>query len=204
MALNFKGLQDEVLNHGFDVTYRPRVKVWLNEAQHLVARRVILPEMVTASVVTTTVGNASVPLPSDAVRVQGVVAVDVNRRLDSVTLAQMDGYETARSGRPLLFAVDEASDSLLLYPKPDGEYQLKIRYLGVPTDMESDTDFPTTPAAYQGVLVTYALSRAYRSEDDFEMANQYTSAFDEDLARLATDVQYRDMASRKVPGMWDY
>jgi hypothetical protein len=204
MPLNLKALQDEVLNHGFDGTYRSRITVWLNEAQHRIARSSILPELTEATTVTTTVGVNSVPLPSGLVRVRAVVNVTNGRNLESTSLLHMDGYDTSRSGSPLAFTIDEATSSLLLYPVPDSAYDLKIRYLGVPTEMVDDTDVPSTPSAYQDLLVTYALGKAYRSEDDFEASLFYQNQFASDLAKMQTDEQYRDTTPRKVPGTWDY
>ena len=203
MALNFKGLQDEVLNHGFDETYRARVQVWLNEAQQRFAREVRIPDLLEAVTLQTTALSPLIGLPSDFLRLWNLVNTDVPSELDGSVLKTLDTAPT-KIGRPIVFAIDEANSSIKLYPTPDQVYNHQLRYWRTPTEMTQTTDSPSTPAAYQDLLVTYALIKAYRAEDDFEASNFYANQFQTDLSRAATDLQFRDLTPRQVPGLWDY
>jgi hypothetical protein len=211
MALSFKELQDEVLNHGFDETYRPRVKVWLNEALHKVGRSVLVPDFEKATTLVTTAQSPLVQLPADFIRVHSINNLDTLKRLDPSTAVLIDAYPI-RIGDPLLFALDEGFDettsgstvAIRLYPTPDKVYNLRVRYVSRPVDMVEDDSYPSLPADHQDLLVTYALGRAFRAEDDFEAATFYATQFAGDLQRAATDMQYRDMTTKQVPGVWEY
>lgn len=210
MPLTFKELQDEVLNHGFDETYRPRVKNWLNEALHKVARSVIVPDFEKASTLTTTAQSPLVQLPADFIRVHSINNLDTLKRLDPSTAVLIDAYPV-RYGDPLLFALDEGFDgasgstvAIRLYPTPDKVYNLRVRYVSRPVDLSANDDVPTLPGDHQDLLITYALGRAFRAEDDFEAATFYATQFAGDLQRAATDMQYRDMTTKQVPGVWEY
>jgi hypothetical protein len=150
---------------------------------------------------TTTQGSSLLQLPTDLVRVIGVFDSANNRTLASNPFVEVQQYST-KTGNPLVFAVDESTSSLLLYPTPESAVTLTIRYFARPTEMSAEDSRPSTPAAYQDVLVSFALSRAFRAEDDFEASTFYKSQYMEDMARAATDLQYRDMSIRQVPGTW--
>lgn len=199
MPLTFKQLQDEVLNHGFDETYRPRVKVWLNEACERVARSAQIPDL-TKEVTLTVTGN-TVSLPSNLLRLLSVYDPAANRNLLSEPYKDIREYSVV-NGNAVVYAVDNANGTLLLYPAPVDGSSLIVRYLASPSELSGDSDIPQTPGDYQDLLVTYALSRAFRAEDDFEASTVYRQQYTEDLAKLQNDVQYREIASRQVPGTW--
>jgi len=203
MALTFKQLQDEVLNHGFDETYRSRVKIWLNEALHKVGRAVVVPDFEAATTLVTVSGTATITFPSDFIRAHSIVNIDSLQRLDTTNAVTIDSYPT-RTGAPILFAIDEGFDAFRLYPTPDKAYNLRLRYVSRPVDLSADSDVSMLPSDHTDLLITYALGKAFRAEDDFEAATFYMTQFASDLSRAATDMQYRDMSSRQVPGVWEY
>ena len=201
MALNFKALQDEVLNHGFDEAYRSRVKIWLNEAIQKIGRSIMMPSLTETFTVSQTSGTSTVAMPTNLVRIINVFDPTNTRQLVPTPFVDMQSY-TERSGDPLSYAIDEASGSLLLYPTPTSQNSLVIRYYAAPDELSADSDAPAIPSAYQDLILTYALSRAFRAEDDYEAAAKFHQDFLEDLARAQTDLQYRDTHSRQVPGTW--
>jgi hypothetical protein len=198
-------LQNEVLAHGFASTaYRTRVKAWLNEAQARIARRMQLREVFTSTTVTTEVGTVSYALPAAFIRANGLVDPDYPLELRYVPdpddlLVRNEGG--AVTGRPDSYSLNQ--NGLLLSPTPDAAYSLTFSYYSRPTDMVADDDVSVLPADYHDVMVSYALSRAYRSEDDPQMSQFFYQEFMRDFAQLATDKQFevRD-APRQVPGMW--
>jgi hypothetical protein len=199
-------LQDEVLAHGFDAgTYRARVKTWLNEAQSLIARRLQIRDLLTSTTVSTTSGTSVYALPSVFVRANGLVDEDYPRRLgfvedpDGLLETNENGLNT---GRPEEYSL--TASGLLLSPVPDGAYDLTLEYWSRPTDMSADADESALPSDWHFVMVSYALSRAYRSEDDPQMSSFFWNEFLRDMGYMASDLQFqaRD-APRQVPGTWE-
>lgn len=201
----FLELQNEVLAHGFDSnTYRARVKNWLNEAQARIARKMQLREQFTSTTITTASGTSTYSIPTDFVRMNGVV--DQSYPLELRYVEDPDDLlvrneNSANTGRPTEYSLTE--DGLLLSPEPDAVYSLTMNYYSRPTDMDDDGDISTLPADYHDVMVSYALSRAYRSEDDMQMSQFMYQEYLRDLSQLSADKQFevRD-APRQVPGTW--
>jgi hypothetical protein len=81
--------------------------------------------------------------------------------------------------RPLFYA--EWGETIKLYPKPDTVYPLIIRGYRKPTygwvtdpDLEPDLDY-----RFHDAIAYYAVSQAYRRQEDNEMAGVYKQSFDE-------------------------
>lgn len=202
MAYTFLQLQDEVLAYGFGASaYRARVQRWLNEGQHAAVRRVPTRDYLTSAITPTAPGTSSYILPADFARLESVVRSADQTPLHPVGIDWMDTLSAA-GGTPQLYALDD--QGLNLYPTPDGVYALKLRYWKDPVDMTSDTDAPTVPAAHQDILVSYAVSRAFRAEDDQERAASFMADFERGLAELAAD-RRGEIAdgNRQVAGMWN-
>lgn len=200
----FVQLYTEVLDHGFDATsYTSRVKTWLNEAQAIIARRLQIRELEVQSTVTTTAGTATISLPSGFIRMNGIVDESYPRKLHfsenpDDLLARNEGGDY--TDRPDSYSLTE--NGILLSPTPDTAYDLTIDYWSRPTDLSADADVSALPADYHFVMLSYALSRAYRSEDDAAMSQFFMQEFQRDLALMATDVQFQAREPRQVPGMW--
>lgn len=194
-------LQDEVLNYGFGSTaYRARAKRWLNEAQHAVARRVFIRDLLTSTTVTTVSGTSVYSLPTDFARLESLVYTANASPLHPVSFQWLDTY-TSASGTPSLYALDDLG--INLYPTPDAVYSLKLRYQKDPADMSADADIPTLPAAHHDILTSYAVSRAFRAEDDQERAASFMGDFERGLVELAAD-RRGELADgpKQVPSMW--
>lgn len=201
MPLSFNDLQNEVLNHGFDESYRPRVRVWLNEAQQRVARAVHMPELLNSSTVTTTAGVNAVSIPAGLIRVVNIYDSTNKLQLEAESFLEVQSYGDS-SGISSVYAIDEATGTFRLYPTPSGQFNLEIRHYAEPTDMTQADHTTRIASAYEDLLVTYALGKAYRAEDDFEASSLYRAQFVEDLARAQNDLQYRDITAQQVPGTW--
>lgn len=202
MAYTFLQLQDEVLAYGFSSTaYRDRVKRWLNEGQHAVIRRVPTRDFLTSATTSTAAGTVAYPLPADFARLESVVLTVDRTPLHPVSIDWLDTLSAA-GGTPQLYALDD--QGLNIYPTPDGVYALKLRYWKDPVDMVGDTDAPTLPATHQDILVSYAVSRAFRAEDDQERAASFMGDVERGIAEMAAD-RRGEVAdgNRQVPGMWN-
>ena len=196
----FKDLQDEVLAHGFDAAvYRTRVKNYLNEAQARVARRVQIRQLEQTDFLTTTPATQTVGIPTGIIRLRSVEDTSINQNLALVQITDIDQASTS-SGRPASYAISGAT--LLLYPTPDAAYTLQIRYWRGSTVMVDDTDVTDLPSDYGNLLISYALYRCYRSEDDVQMAQFYFTEWNRDLGQLVNDLQFPDVEPRRIPDPW--
>jgi hypothetical protein len=81
--------------------------------------------------------------------------------------------------RPLFYT--EWGDTIKLYPKPDAVYPLSIRGYRKPSyDWLIDfTEEPDLDYRFHTALAYYAISQAYKRQEDSEMTNQYKQSFDE-------------------------
>ena len=106
----------------------------------------------------------------------------VGNRLSIITVDEAENiwhgsFDTAT--RPLFFA--EWSDTIKLYPKPDTVYPLVIRGYRKPsytwvTDTSQQIDCDDR---LHDAIAYYAVSQAYKRQEDNEMARAYKDSFDE-------------------------
>lgn len=193
-------LVNEVLAYGFDGNiYRPRVQSWINEALHRVARKVRLAGHETSFAVNTINGTASYALPTDFVRLLTLRNTTDHQDLDWVSIDELDNSRAAVA-KPTQFAL--YGNSLQVYPTPNGVYALSMRYLADTINLVADADVPAMPDDWVDVLVSYALSRAYRSEDDAQQSAFYWNEFVRDFRDLRADLQQPRDGVARVPSMW--
>jgi hypothetical protein len=81
--------------------------------------------------------------------------------------------------RPLFYT--EWGETIKLYPKPDAVYPLSVRGYRKPsytwvtdTTLQPDLDY-----RFHTALAYYAISQAYKRQEDSEMTQQYKQSFDE-------------------------
>jgi hypothetical protein len=201
-AITFLDLQNEVLAHGFNASrYRERVKRWLNEGLHRVARYVAVSPQTEA--LTTVAGESSIELPTGFLRVEALTQDEDNGALAQLTPVEF-AHTLPSSGRPSEYTV--SGGYLYLAPSPDRAYSLTLRYWGNPSDFVNDDDtfidvgMPAAMNDYSMLLVSWALSRAYRAEDDAEMSRFHKMEFAEDLNLLKGDVQLSTRGSKRTIG----
>lgn len=200
----FLELQNEALSDDFDPSkYRDLVKVWINEALRKVARRVKSLQHDATQSITTAAGIAAYTLDNDVTRIRWVVDTELRLELDEVTLRDFDGLSSA-SGRPTLFALSSAG--FVLWPTPDGVYDIDARYWAAAIALVNDEDTPASFGLtddYVDLLPTYARARLFRAEDDFEAAATYMAEFEAGLTRAKSDLERPSSAGRRqVPGMF--
>jgi hypothetical protein len=186
--VNYLALQNAVMQDRFDTSaYRERVKGWLNDALGRIVRRSDIPRLRTLTDLTCTAGSDVVDLPENFAR--GVKLFYPDRGfgdVEEVTDVEIDElFEMV--GRPQFYAI--TGGQLYLWPKPDADYALKFRYQRLAAPMVDDTDVPEIPDDYHDLLVTYATSRGYRSEDDAAQGEKWMTDFEADLTRLKVDLR---------------
>jgi hypothetical protein len=198
----FLELQQEVLEFQFaEQKYRPLTKKWLNDAQRIAARQSEIRTSQGEASYTTESGVAELELPEDFARFIGLSDTDSPGELAPLELADLDGM-SASSGRPTAYVA--SGNDLLLYPTPDGEYPLRLRYWKVPADMADDGDTPSIPAPYHADLTAYALMKAYARENDYQASKFWKEEWEAALGKLRGEAQ-SDMfdGPRQVPGAWE-
>lgn len=203
--MNFLEMQDEVLNHGFDPSrYRTRVKRWLNEAQGRIASLLELPNLYTTYTLTTVQGTDTYPL-SGVIRINGITNPTTPVELTYVDdPADVEYYNQAGAGlgEPQHYTL--TSSGIRLSPVPDAAYNLILDYYKSPSSLTDDSQTSDISSDYHDIMISYALSRAYRSEDDPQMSQFFWAEFMRDLGFMGADRQavVRD-GPRQVPGMWN-
>ena len=90
--------------------------------------------------------------------------------------------------RPLYYV--EWGDIIRLYPKPDAVYPISVRGYRKPsyawvadTSQQVDCD-----ERFHTALAYYAISQAYRRQEDNEMMNSYKQSFDEAVGLVRRDM----------------
>jgi hypothetical protein len=114
-----------------------------------------------------------------------VSVLDTSTSGNRLTLTSTDYAEAVWNGsfdtpsRPLYFT--EWGNVISLYPKPDRVYPLKIRGYRKPTyawvndlDLEPDVDY-----RFHTAIAYYAISQAYKRQEDVDMSNLYERSFAE-------------------------
>lgn len=200
----FLELQDEVLNHGFNATtYRTRVKDYINICQARIARAAEIRELLTSSSTVITVSNQSFPLPSDFIRLQQLIDNPNNRILIESDKPIGFGYLPANTGAPSFYSLG-AGGICFLDVAADTSYQLTLFYYRDPPALSADADVSILPVDFHDLMVSFALSRAYRSEDDIQMSLFFYQEYERDLAKMRADREYPSLdGPRQVQGTWD-
>lgn len=200
----FGDVVGEVLQFGFNdgpQVNRKRIENWINQAQFQIAREVEAPEFQETETINLTQGVFKYPLPANFLRTQDIYYPNLLLRLKMCDLQQFDqtGEIFGPPGMYTLYAKE-----LWLFPTPNetGE-ELEHRYIKNAPVLVNESDVPLLNANYLHLLVDYAVERAYRAEDDLEMASAHRKLYQEDLDAYATDVQQR-FADRPhiISGTW--
>ena len=90
--------------------------------------------------------------------------------------------------RPLLYA--EWGDVIKLYPRPDTVYPLGVRGYRKP-HYRWTTDIDTSPDCderFHTALAYYAISQAYKRQEDNQMSEMYKQSFDEAVSLAKMDI----------------
>ena len=163
------------------------------------------PFFETSATLSTVSGQRDYPLSSIASGTFREITsiVDTSMAGNRLSLVSIDDAERVWNAaldspsRPLYFV--EWGDNIKLYPKPDAVYPLSIRGYRKPTytwvtdaNVQVDCDERLHTA-----IAYYAISQAYKRQEDTEMANVYKQSFDEAVG-LARGELMRSPAHRPM------
>lgn len=129
--------------------------------------------------------------------------VDNSTSGNRLRLISIDDAESVWHGsfdtpsRPLFYS--EWSDTIKLYPKPDGVYPLTVRGYRKPSYgwVNDVTLVVDCDERLHDAIAYYAISQAYKRQEDPEMSNVYKQSFDEAVA-LARKELMRPNGNRQV------
>ncbi len=202
---NFLGLQNEVLNFGFNdgpQVNRNRIKMWLNEALGQIAQ-VNAPEYQATEELELEQGVWQYALPANFDRMDDIYYPEVILRLKPLDIQDFDELgPNIYEGPPAFYAL--YGQELRIFPTPNASGEkLEIRYFKAVPWLVEDTDVPVLDARYWHLLIGYAVARAFEAEDDQEMAQAHLGRYKQDLAAYATNLQWRiNDRPRVVDGSW--
>jgi hypothetical protein len=192
----------EVQAHGFSMTTSARITRWLNEAYTTIVRKSRLASFEATTDLAFVAGTPNQNLPATTLSILGVVDRTSNGRpLGRITGALADTQTSVGPGAPQAYYLQ--GNQLYLFPTPNASYTVRVRYLSQPTALTAGTDQPALPTYYHDALVAYAISRAYRSEDDPQQAIAFMADFDRRTAEMIVAMRAENIdGPLQVPGMW--
>jgi hypothetical protein len=196
----FAEVTSEVLRYGFNdgpQVNKARIEEWIDEAQLQVARHTGAPEFQETSETALVVGQYKYSLPAGIVQMQSIVYPAAERRLKPVDLQTFDSYVASEiESPPLIYAIYK--DELWLWPIPSVADKLLERYIKKP-----GRGTITLAEDYLHLLVDYAVSRAYRAEDDMEAATAHQQQYERDLKQYRADMlRQQDDRPKQLQGTW--
>jgi hypothetical protein len=218
MALTFSQLTDEVLFNAFAGTdFTMRAQRFLNEAVNEIGRRVGF--MLKAYEVGTFDQTGIATLTRSFFRVEEVwlcngptgltsksVAVSAQRRLLPAG-SDSEVTSTISAGYPVAFQTeyvpaDRPSILLRVFPSNQTGF-VGVVGRALPAKMTAPTDTSGLGGEWDDALISFARSRCFRTEDDFQAAQTWMAEFEQHLhimARARTPTQDGPIVT---PGPWE-
>ncbi len=183
---------------------RPQLKVWINNAQREVQRRLIKAgeNYYEVPVSTQTVMNISgYSLPSDFLKCHKLAVVlngtGVNENIQIITpttLVQL-GSASPLFGVPVQYTI--RNNCLLLDPAPNDVYTLKMIYSPKVSNMSADTDVPAVPDTYTELIAVLATLDGYL-KDKTDPSNFITEKRDYYMKSIEQDMKNRQIQSPRM------
>ena len=207
----FEEVVSETLRYGFTdgpLVNKERIESWVNEAQLQVARNADSMVFQATEEKHMVSGEYRAALPTNFLRMASILYPLVAVRLKPVNLQTFDSMMSAKEssqgtgieGPPVAYTIFKKE--LWLFPTPQNPDALELRYYVKPARL-TGTETPTLEEDYLHLLVDYAAWRAYRAEDDPEMASTHQQQYEKDLAKYQADVQnLQDDRPQQLQGTW--
>lgn len=197
----FKELQDAVLGDDFaPATWRAEAKRQLLDAVRRIARRVRLPLRELTQAINTVAGTSNYALDSLVVRVNSLRNTADRDPLDEVSIEWIDD-QPASNGKPTCFAI--VGQTIVFYPTPNAVYPLELRHQGRAAEFANDDATLPFDDEWADLAISYARSKLFRGQSDFEAAAAYMNDYRVGLVEMAADYGRRTRTKqRQVPGMF--
>jgi hypothetical protein len=218
VALTFSELTDEVMFNAFEgAAFTVRAQRFLNEAVNEIGRRVgvflkayeVAPFDTTGTVTTTTpffrVEEAWI-CQGPAASTEAALAAQATSRI--APISQDSGVMTARNaGTPTGYQTEHAIGdrplvTIRVFPATTGGF-LGIVGRALPVKMTSSTDYSGLGGEWDDALISFARSRCFRAEDDFQAAQVWMTEFEQHLRTMAKVKSPAQDGPIVTPGTWD-
>ena len=189
-------LTDEVLSHQFSAAqYDQFVRDRINEAQKKLLAEIDFRVAFASTSLAVLTGYTDYVLPSNFQRVYTAVLLnddESNASLRQVKALEMDRLDRDTTGRPSQYSVTaQGGDAVVrIWPVPDADYTVRVRYYGLPSDMTAGTDEPLIPDEWQSLLTYYALFKCYERENDYNSAQYHKARWEEEKEKYKGQAQY--------------
>jgi len=170
---------------------------FINDTNREICNRYQWDFMQSVTSFTTTASDDSYTLASVASDLQKLVSLRITDPADAeiwlqpLTASEFDrkiaDATSETEGTPEYYYLWD--DTLYLFPIPDATYTISVRYVKVPTTLES-SDQPDIPEEFQEVVMLGTLYRAMQTNDNFDQAL---------VIKNQMDIQAVDMIKRLMP-----
>lgn len=196
-------IRDEVLAHQFSPSaYSARIEKWIDQGNRRIYRDADIRINSTTSTVNTIVGTSTYSLPTDFNKIISLrnTSLAPNDNLEDIRDIRLYDELDAQSGTPNQYVID--GSNIVVYPTPNAVQTLVLRYWKGPTDLGA-TEAPAWSSDYHYLLEEYALYKAFLSEHDREMADIHKQIFEQDIVKLADELQNdAETQPRQIQGAW--
>jgi hypothetical protein len=203
---DFQALYEEVLAHGFGSTrYLQYAKDKVNEGQSELSKRLRLRVWNEDTNLSATIANGGQLIPpSNMIALEHIwdnTANNAQRPLLPLSSVTMERFDRTRRGRPEFYTFQQ--EFINLTPLPDATYTIGVRFWRTPNLLANNADVPEAPEDLREAIVSWAVSKCYRREQDFSAAQAFMADFEKAVAQGAFR-QHDDAGDTpdQVAGMW--
>lgn len=189
--MDFSELQTEFYARGFDfldqdAAGRIRAKQWINEAY--------LEDICSDQPWDFLRTSASGVTPLTIADVDTIISVRDTTRKEQLRVSEMGWLEDTfgdltRPNRPE-YVYFTSSTTLASYPVDTGS-TIQVRYFKVPAELDADADEPLFGARWHGLIIDFAIVRAYVDTDNFEAAQFIEARAQKRLDRMRSSEMSR-------------
>jgi hypothetical protein len=207
-------LQDAVLFNTLGERFRAPAKVWLNDAVRDVCRRLRIQK---SACVGTTDANGTLTLAASFWRVSEVYTVASTVAAGAVSLTTVEQFAdrrlspissasgavlTASTGTPYSYEAIVTGGAVALRVLPAPAVGTKVAVIGYafPTAMSVDADTSGLSPDLDEALVSFCRARAFRREDDLQMASMWDQEYITRLRNVLPSVVSHQDGPLVTPG----
>lgn len=186
MAYNVSQIKTDIRNKLDNPSFDSTLLIdFINDAQREMVNRHNFKFMEATYTGALTTGEYSFDLPTDVsevetFRITNPSGEEIDLTKNYITYAEFDNLypdpAEQDNGKPYRWTIRE--NNFLIYPAADQAYTLEIRYQKAPTVLSVNADVPDVPERFKELLVTGALARAHKFNDNYDIAQVEEAKFE--------------------------
>lgn len=185
-------VQQRIRDTGYSAT---EIKGYINDVQNDIFNEHKLPFMQTTQPYTLTVNNSDITsgsgLPTNYVQALDLVITSDNfvkpltyvdvREIDRLNPDPDDTDDNPANVPDRWYFWD---DTIRVFPVPNDDYTVSLKYFKKPTEITSDDAVPEIPSEFREILVVGAAYRVMQVKDNYDQAGILQNKYDEILQKL--------------------